>query len=345
MTNTCHHGNLMLPASEPWPGGQTPYCSRCWKAAGGVRTSAPRVAVAEPLSPRRVKIDPAGLIVQPNGGRAFNGSLIRFDDRWLLAYRTGWKGSRIAVCECDPTTGTHGPSTPLALRHPLGRVGYEDPRLFAWRGRLHVAYTAYDGRRTHQLYAKLSDDLRVEREFAPDYPRRAAWEKNWQFFEGRDAELYAVYSISPHVVLRIDGERCDTAYETACPITWDAGHMRGGCPPVFVDGEWWHWFHGAKDGKPNRRYSVGLYTFAAEPPFEIARHLRRPVAWASEEDWQASGNYCRVVFPGGAVLGGDRWHVAVGVHDRWLEVWSWEHAKLKATCGHPEFRGKCRGMV
>jgi predicted GH43/DUF377 family glycosyl hydrolase len=280
----------------------------------------------------RVRVNPAGLLTQP-GGFAFNPSLCLYGGRHLLAYRTGWAGSRIAVCEVNPRTGGHGDSTPLRLSRPGEVVGHEDPRLFAFGGKLHVSYTAYlrSGKRrwTDVRYARLRDDLTVEQEFAPRYARRQPWEKNWVFFEGADTNLYCVYSVSPHVVLRVDGDRTEAAGDTPCPIRWDAGHLRGGCPPVLVDGEWWHWFHGAKEGgEPNRRYSVGLYAFEAVAPFRITKWIDAPVEWASEHDWKASGNYCRVVFPGGAVLDGDTWRVAVGVHDRGCEVWSWPHAEL-----------------
>lgn len=338
MNDVCEHGSLLLPPGTPWPAGAwTPYCRACWKAG--------RIASPDRLPPRRVRIDPARLVAEPDTGRAFNPSLTRHRDRWLMAYRTGWAGSRIAVCEVDVTTGVVGPSEVLDLAHPRAGVGAEDPRLFVWRGQLHVAFTAYDGVRTHQLYASVSDSLRVERLFEPRYPMRAAWEKNWQFFEGTDGGLYCVYSIDPHIVLLVDGERVEHAGQTECPVRWDGGLLRGGCPPVLVDGEYWHWFHGAKEeGEPNRRYSVGLYTFEAEPPFRVRRAMTTPVAWASERDFAESGNYCRVAFPGGAVLDRGRWHVAVGVHDRWCEIWSWDHADVRTALGLPKFRGYCHHL-
>lgn len=259
-----------------------------------------------------------------------------------MAYRTGWSGSRIAVCEVNPETGETEGNRVLALSHPRARIGSEDPRLFTWQGRLHVAYTAYDGRRTHQLYARLSDSFKVEQVFAPEYQHRAAWEKNWQFFEGTDKLLYAVYSVDPHIVLRINGDRTEAVGQTDSLIRWSGGVVRGGCPPVLIDGQFWHWTHGVKEDKePNRRYSVGLYTFDPDPPFRVRHSVKEPVAWASEEDWRESGNYCRVVFPGGAVFDKGTWRVAVGVHDRWCEIWSWSHADARQVLGMNRTRGHC----
>src|SRR5690606_34380981 len=86
------------------------------------------------------------------------------------------------------------------LRHPRANYGREDPRLFVFRGRLHIAYIGVQGTgqgvATHQMYARLTDDLRVEEVFHPEYAFRREWEKNWQFFEWEN-ELFAVYSIAP----------------------------------------------------------------------------------------------------------------------------------------------------
>lgn len=342
---TCPHGNVPLSPSAPWPaGGHTPYCRTCWVRAGGGRVKA---ASPDRLPPRRVRADGTLLLREPNGGHPFNPSVIKYGGRWVMAYRTGWAGSRIAVCEIDPENGIVGPSVPLDLRHPRAAVGAEDPRLFVFRGQLHLSFTAFDGQRPSVLYAPLNG-LKVDRVIEPHYAARRAWEKNWAFFEGIDNQLYCVYSIDPvHTVLRVDGDRVAVAGQTDSPVVgWVGGHLRGGAPPVLVDGEWWHWFHGAlDDGEPNRRYSVGLYAFDPEPPFKLRRWLTHPVAWASENDFAASGNYCRVAFPGGAVLDRGRWHVAVGVHDRWCEMWSWDHAAVRQLFGlRTTYRTRCEHL-
>jgi predicted GH43/DUF377 family glycosyl hydrolase len=341
---TCPHGNQWLDPSSPWPVAPwVPYCYLCWKSAGGGKI------VSDRIPPRRIRINTTQLPAEPNGGRAFNPSLIRHEGRWLLAHRTGWAGSRIAICEVDITNGWQ-PGLPsiLPLHHPAIGKGAEDPRLFVYRGRLHVSFTAYDGSATHQMYARLTPDGRgVEQEYLPQLLfGRQPWEKNWVFFEGLDGELYCVYQIDPtHTVLRVHGERCEVAGLTPSPIVnWLGGHLRGGVSPMFVDGEWWHWFHGCKDqGEPNRRYSVGVYTFEANPPFRIRRWSTEPVAWASEGDFAESGNYCRVAFPGGAVLDDQmKWHVSVGVHDRWCEVWGWEHDEVRKHLGITTSALPCR---
>lgn len=339
----CQHGNLLWPPDRAFPAGDTPYCHLCWRKA-----SPPAVASPDPIPPRRERIDSSGLPAVPHTGRAFNPGLVRHAGRWLLAHRTGWAGSRIAVCEVDPAAGWKpGTATVLPLRHPAVGRGAEDPRLFVWRDRLHVSFTAYDGALTHQMYARLTaDGFGVEEEFCPTLPfPRQKWEKNWVFFEGRDTHLYCVYQIDPvHKVLRVDGDLAEVAGQTASPVVgWAGGHLRGGASPVFVGGEYWHWFHGMKEaGEPNRRYSVGVYTFDPEPPFAVRRWSPDPVAWASEHDWLESGNYCRVAFPGGAVLDEyGRWQVSVGVHDRWCEVWSWDHAAVRRHLGMEGRRGLC----
>lgn len=289
------------------------------------------------------RLDSSRLITYP-AGYAFNGSIIDYKGKTLLAYRAGWAGSNCHICELG-ADDTPGPSTTLALVHPLANFGREDPRLFIFRDQLHISFIGVQGHGggniiTHQLYARLRDDWTVEEVFAPSISARSpsrpnTWEKNWGFFD-LNGVLHAVYSIKPHVVLRIDGERVSVITETPTEFTWHGGYLRGGAPPVLIDGEYWHWFHGAHDipggNWPTRQYNLGLCTFEAKSPFRVTRMAEHPLAMA-DHSTRPTDQYCSVLFPAGTMFDGKRWRVSFGIHDRWLEIRDYAHTEARQMLG------------
>jgi hypothetical protein len=251
-----------------------------------------------------VRLDQHNLAVGTPGVR-FNTSLIEWKDGYLMAFRNGWRGSEIYVVPLDGELREIGPAVKLNLTHSEANYGREDPRLFYFRGKIHVAYIGVVGgsliRHTSVLYARLSDSLRVEQVYCPHYPQRNLWEKNWSFFE-HDGQLYAIYSIAPHRILSIDGERTKLAYETPTVAPWNPGtEMRGGASPVKVGDEFYHFFHSRVASGNHRVYITGLYTFDAEPPFRVRRMIPDPIDVA-DRSTKPRDQYASVVFVCGAVL-------------------------------------------
>lgn len=266
-------------------------------------------------------------------GLRFNSSLIEWRDGYALAFRTGWRGSEIYVATLDQNLKPTGYSRKLELLDKRYKKhcgwGREDPRLFLLNGHLHIWWIGVRGPNgpTSVLYARLAADFRVEDVFYPDIPNRRPWEKNHAYFQhGHD--LFAVYSIAPHRILRIDGNRAEWAYETATQAPWHGGELRGGASPVRVGDEYWHFFHGRAPHRGKTAYNVGLYTFAARPPFQVLRIIPQPILWADHAT-KPPDQYVSAVFPCGAVRRGDEWLVSMGVHDRWTEIHSFAHADLE----------------
>lgn len=267
------------------------------------------------------------------GGKRFNPSLIPYGDGYLLAFRNGWCGSEIFVATLDRSFAPTGWCKQLNLSNAhWANYGREDPRLFMFRGQLHIAFIGVVGPNdilhTSQLYARLSDSLDVERVYAPQYHARNYWEKNWQFFE-HDGQLYASYSISPHRVLVIDGNNAELVYNTPTPAPWTGGELRGGASPVLVGDEWWCFFHSRVEQNGHRIYNTGVFCFANKPPFRMTRIIPDPILVADPRSKPAD-QYASVVFAGGAVLADGRWIVAHGIHDRWTELHTFDHATLDA---------------
>jgi FkbM family methyltransferase len=265
-------------------------------------------------------------------GKRFNTSLIAHGDGYAFAFRHGWEGSDIYVGRLDRDFRPVGDPVRLDLFHPQANYGREDPRLFRFRGRLHVGYIGVRGNRrilyTSVLYARLRDDFTVEQIYFPEYERRNYWEKNWTFFE-HGGRLYAVYAIAPHKVLAIDGERVELAYEVPTPAPWGPGtEMRGGASPVRVGDQFYSFFHSRSEVNGLLVYTAGLYTFDARPPFRVRRIIPEPILVADPATKPAD-QYAAVVFPGGAVLCDGRWVIAAGVHDRWTELYQFDAAALE----------------
>ena len=108
-------------------------------------------------------------VVIPKGSYssvAFNPSLIDWRGRLLFCYRDNWSGSRLWMCELNPTTlQPQNKPVQLVLRHPLCAGGQEDPRLFVFQDRLHVQFSGVEMRngsiRVHLLHARLTGDYRA----------------------------------------------------------------------------------------------------------------------------------------------------------------------------------------
>lgn len=270
-----------------------------------------------------IKITPETMSPE-TGGVRLNPSLIRNGAGYLFVYRNRWDNSAISVIRLDHHFHPIGTASYLSLNHYQATMGREDPRLFRYRGKVHVSFTGWLGEDTirwnqaNMLYARLSDQLEVDRIYFPDIPGRASWEKNHVYFEN-DGKLYLIYSISPHIVFQVDDEKILERYETDTETEWNAGHLRGGCSPVLHQGKYYHFFHGTAD-KPTggRVYSLGLAVFEAKLPFRILKITHFPLD--AGDPVTNPGITSDVIFPGGAVYLNGMWAIAMGVHDKWSEI-------------------------
>lgn len=276
-----------------------------------------------------IRIDSENFLPEISGFR-LNGSITEYKDGYVIAFRNGWNGSEIFVCEMTKEFKPK-PETVQKLKLRLRGISdfaREDPRLFWFQNKLHIMFIGFTGSVTHVLYAKLKDDFSVERIYIPQVEDRKYWEKNWQFFEHENT-LHCVYTINPHRILRFDECTTKEVANVSSSFPWEYGEPRGGASPVKVGDEYWCFFHSSVE-MGDKTYYMGLYTFSANPPFEIKRIVSQPIRSA---DWnnKPSDQYCAAVFPGGAVKKGDNWIVMQGIHDRWIEINSWSHKVLDSA--------------
>jgi len=229
----------------------------------------------------------------------FNPAITRFQDQLLLIYRvvTPDGRRRLAMCRLtDDHQVVPGSVTPFSDFLHGGGDWHADGRFCTLGDRLFVHYNdgGLRGRLgVNQIYLVEIDPVRLIPQGPPrplllTGPRQPV-EKNWLLFE-HDGELWAIYTIAPHVVLHVtlgdDGPvLCRPVYQH----DWDVqsytrryGQLRGGAPPVRVGDQYVVFFHSSFVAHPWRHrlyrllrqaptntihYVGGVYGFAAKPPF------------------------------------------------------------------------------
>jgi len=253
----------------------------------------------------------------PEGFYVFNPAIIQLRKRLLMAYRVDFGRSlparqrtACALCLLDANLQVETGSV-VALSDTItdGGANHYDPRFLTVGDRLFVHYNNNWDTNPNQIFlVELDPDtLEARRPARPlifDGQRQPV-EKNWMLF-AHEGELFAIYRIEPHIVLRLDIDapgavHCRPAYRVA----WDAtrygaryGELRGGAPPVRVGDRYVAIFHSrtAPRGRMNTsapatiatvnrtgwfravkrwlrerldplRYFGGVYEFAATPPF------------------------------------------------------------------------------
>lgn len=275
--------------------------------------------------------------------RWFNPSIAQWNGRTWLAVRRAYSYppplgiNSIVLWDMDGVR-LKGRNA-ISFWHTHAQEHYEDPRLVVLDGQLYVSCTNFKiaNYKAHQILAKISN---ITGQYCPTahilYGRNglsmdgnSGNEKNWTWFPHADG-WHFVYEPWPHHVVRTNQGEAAASYvqEVAHKCPWDWGIMRGGSPPVLIDGLYYSFFHSSVHGKapePRRRYYMGCYTFEAHPPFHIRSMTLEPLLVGSERD----GGTLPVVFPGGAIYQDGKWLVVLGVNDHksaWIEI---PHAEMK----------------
>ena len=253
---------------------------------------------------------------QTNDFYVYNPAIVRFRDRLLMTYRvdSGRRESmqrRIALCELDEYLNIiPGSVVPFSSTIPESDSRHYDPRFLVHQDRLFLYYNNNFTTRPNQISIVKVDPDSLEAKSPPrplqlNGPRQEI-EKNWMFFE-HDGDLYAVYQISPHIILRVD--LSGTGPITCRPVhttQWDTSRYAsrygvpcGGAPPVRRGDVYVSFFHSRIQVGPlrnllpfwpqdlvdalpryptaalrriewlldQRRYYGGVYAFEAKPPF------------------------------------------------------------------------------
>ena len=277
-------------------------------------------------SPRALYFNP-GIIMQHRGVWTHVVDALTNDTRVLLMFRRTW--SKWGPCDvvAQYLDGGMAPASDVLTYISISDAGQtpgnwlgvpwrEDPRLFPTPdGQLGASYSvvcAFDrdsvGYKVWQRqgYMVLDDALvpRVTDVFLPinrnlGFPVAPHYEKNWGFFTA-GPHMFVLYSIQPFVVYNVTG---GVPVRVAnIPWTLDAdgdgaalrdGDLRGGAPPVFVDGHWYAFVHTHRQGYTTQvvQFSGDSFTptAASHVPVVLTRsaltfpcgalHVRQEQAW------------------------------------------------------------------
>lgn len=204
---------------------------------------------------------PAAWRPQADGGplRIFNPSLVCINGQWVMAYRVVFarQDYRIAICRLDDTLRVQ-PETSLPLSDSIenGGMWLKDPRLLVHQGRLWLYYDhllALGSPANRLVLVELDPTTLLPkgpaRPILQTVPRQPV-EKNWMLF-GYEADLYAVYRMTPHIIFQLDLTQPD---QVMCrpihQVAWDDqgythryGELRGGSPAVRVGDAYYAFFH------------------------------------------------------------------------------------------------------
>lgn len=294
----------------------------------------PGIVLRDHLLSQREK-DPGTVRCWLNGS-----SIVHKGKRWL-AYRIEMKRwfmwSRICIVQLDekwaPIPGTN---KLLPLHTRFDGWGAEDPRLFIFRDKLHMAYG--DGFR--MLLAELTDNGDVKKsKYVPteeklqNPPYLYGREKNWGFFCLND-RLFAQQYAAPNTIIEfhpVTWERIDSWTHEWLWRNPHGAELHGGSSPVFHNGKLWRICHTYKsipkgdwlnwDGNvvhnlSASRYSVFLMEMEAEPPFYPVSISREPILWTNFGKFdEVSPTPHAVVFTGSKERDGDGWRLVYGEND------------------------------
>lgn len=281
----------------------------------------------------------------------FNPGLVRRPDGlWLLVRRSEiregyWYGhNSIWACKLrEDKVPIGGPK--LWFPESGAEEQFEDPRAVYWHEQTWIGCCNFtwflNGSWTgaHQMIAIFKDQ-------SPDGITEASWtaiarrdpaigtnsakkgntrgkhNKNllWWFHEDK---LHCLYLSDPWQVVEFGASWDQQVNHVGDGVKWKYGTVRGGTPPVLVDGIYYTFFHSSVPWRGRyRRYYMGAIAFSATPPFTPIMWTQQPLLIGSQNDYWHQKKPL-VVFPCGAVMENGTWLISLGVNDlkcAWLEI-------------------------
>lgn len=140
-------------------------------------------------------------------------------------------------------------------------------------------------------------------------------QKNWTYFFRHD-RLHLHYKADPWVVAVFKDDWHEGRMVHVGPsVTWPYGVIRGGTPPVDIDGMMVTFFHSSMPWWGRyRRYYMGALAFRADAPFTPISITMEPlITGSTAEHWSPRKPAC--IFPCGAVIRGSDILISAGVND------------------------------
>jgi predicted GH43/DUF377 family glycosyl hydrolase len=294
----------------------------------------------------------------PGYPKAFNPSLIPFQDGYLLSFRTRHRAkpgtlharrkdvSFLGVVQLDRDFRVIEKSAQL-----LDVTSYadhfsstaEDGRLFKVGSRIFIFFNDFPISKNKGYALYFAELIEKESRFVfkepakqLQYAQAISIEKNWSPFSSGD-KIYLTYSDQPRVILEVDIKTgdCKQAARYCINWQWQWGEIRGGTPALQLGETLLTFFHSSipsdlKKSKGGRLYMMGAYIFDAHFPFTPQRVTALPLG---EKEYYTKENRHNVVFPGGIAIKEDLIHVAWGKNNKQIYITTFEKSKLLNSLG------------
>ena len=195
---------------------------------------------------------------EPDADRFYvwNPSIAWLGDHYVMAYRVTtphYTSRRIAACRLDRSLRiVPGSITPLSDTIQCPQPAFSDPRLVWLQGRLFMHFFNANIPNLPFLVELNAGGLAARSPARPLVLQKGHrhTEKNWMLFD-HEGEVWAIYTIAPHLVLRLDMKQdgpiaCHPAFRTEWDVERFArhyGYPRGGSPPVRLGDRYYAFFH------------------------------------------------------------------------------------------------------
>jgi len=208
---------------------------------------------------------------------------------------------------------------------------FEDPRAYVLGGQLFISCCNFQRNRKgthfpHQIIAEINRDWVSVQRYDPVYGNNGhdTWsntkhEKNWLWFEDAGQYRFLLYQSQPLTIVPFHHDFKPVGpppfVDNWSPTLWAYGAIRGGTPPVLVDGEYWTFFHSSypwREGK--RQYHMGALAFSAEEPFRVTRVTPAPLLSGSQYN-RGGTTKLPCIFPCGARYQHGTWKIVGGSND------------------------------
>lgn len=283
----------------------------------------------------------------PGIDKAYNASIIEYEDGYLMAFRYDtyihpvWQHRKayhqfVGIIQLDENFIPKGPWLPFPYENSY------DPRLCKIGDTTYIIFaspndldrdTLSSSRLNLCAFSITLEGIHIDKHLPLKVPFQNIWEKNWVLFD-YDNKPYLSYTIDPHVIVKpslINGD-CKEISRIQQKIHWPYGIIRGGTPAIKVDGTYLGFFHSSAFDPATgfHTFYVGAYTFSPEPPFQLLKISSAPFShpdfFSTPRISIAAGK--SVVFPGGFFVKEDKLYVCYGENDAAIKIMVIDKKKL-----------------
>lgn len=281
----------------------------------------------------------------------FNMALIETDDGYLVAYRfvsAVDSKRRIGIARLSKDFEVKkGSALPISDQIEFftevpqqSAEWFADPRLFRLNGKIYMVWNNghTDDETNHQYMVEIDSATGMPTSKAREIILRSGrrkTEKNWAFFEA-EGSIWAVYSVSPHKILRVDLESSES--EVLCDIdnisSWKStfgdvfGALRGGAQPIRVGDRFINIVHSRYNMPDGVEYVAAAYEFSASYPFHPLREKPYSLnlgfdphsdpsqhGFIDNEELKLNHTTSWVIYPTGFSISGDSYIISGGYND------------------------------